>query len=90
MIFDPCLSIKDIINIPLISIFPNPSIKKVFISQINGVTIKEANIYNQFGQKVLHETSLTNSIDNSGLKKGLYIIELITGKSIWREKLLIE
>lgn len=88
--FDPCLSIKDIINIPLINIFPNPSIKKVFISQINGVIIKEANIYNQFGQKVLHEKSITNSIDISGLKKGLYIIELISDKFIKREKLIIE
>jgi len=71
------------------SIYPNPAKMEIFISGNNGTIIKEVNIYNQIGQKVLHENRITNSIDVSSLRQGMYIIELITNDLRIREKLII-
>ncbi|MCD4747236.1 MAG: T9SS type A sorting domain-containing protein, partial [Bacteroidales bacterium] len=71
------------------SIYPNPTEKELFISVRNGAIINEVNIYNRIAQKVLHEHRITNTIDVSMLKQGMYIIELVTNKSKIREKLII-
>ena len=71
------------------SIYPNPAEKEIFISGMNGTIINEVNIYNQIGQKVLHEKRLTNTIDVSKLRQGMYIIELVTSELKIREKLII-
>ena len=71
------------------SIYPNPAEKEIFISVKNGITINEVNIYNQIGQKVLHENRITNKIDVSILRQGMYIIELVTNELKIREKLII-
>ena len=71
------------------SIYPNPAKKEIFILVENGTIINEVNIYNQIGQKVLHKNRITNTIDVSILRQGMYIIELVTNDSkIW-EKLII-
>jgi len=72
-----------------ISIYPNPAKKEIFILVENGTIIKEVNIYNQIGQKVLHEKRITNTIDVSKLPQGMYIIELISSELKIREKLII-
>ncbi|MCK4677904.1 MAG: T9SS type A sorting domain-containing protein [Bacteroidales bacterium] len=64
--------------------------KKLFISPNNSEKIKEINIYNQIGQKVFHGKPNTISIDVSELQEGLYVIELVTNKSKFREKLIIK
>ena len=71
------------------SIYPNPTEKEIVISVKNGRIIKEVNIYNQIGQKVLHKKPITNTIDVSLLRQGMYIIELVTNDSKIREKLII-
>ena len=71
------------------SIYPNPAEKELFISVRNGVIINEVNIYNRIAQKVLHENRITNTIDVSMLRQGMYIIELVTNKWKIREKLII-
>jgi len=73
-----------------ITIFPNPANKELFISNNNGAIINEVNIYNQIGQKVFQETQITNTFDVSMLRRGAYIIELISNEFIIREKLIIE
>ncbi|MCD4680702.1 MAG: T9SS type A sorting domain-containing protein [Bacteroidales bacterium] len=88
--FDPCVSIEDIKTNDRITIFPNPTKNEVFISNIEGVIIKEVNIYNQVGKRVLHDNRFTNRINVSMLYKGIYIIELISNEFILREKLIIE
>jgi hypothetical protein len=71
------------------SIYPNPAKKEIFISIKNGTTINEVKIYNQIGQKVLQKNQMTNTIDISKLRQGMYIIELVTNDSKIREKLII-
>ena len=71
------------------SIYPNPAEKELFISVRNEAIIKEVNIYNRIGQKVLYENRITHTIDVSMLRQGMYIIELVFNKSKIREKLII-
>jgi hypothetical protein len=82
--------VPDINTKSIFSIYPNPAKKELFISSKNGVFIKEVNIYNQIGQKVLHENRITNMIDVSMLQQGMYVIELISNESKIREKLIIK
>ena len=71
-----------------VSIFPNPAKNEVFISIKNGKTIKEINIYNQIGQRLIHKKGNTNLVDVSMLQNGMYIIEIDNGK--YRSKVIIE
>jgi len=51
--------------------------------------ISEINIYNQVGQKVLHDINPTNEIDISKLGQGLHIIEIVTDETTVLEKLIV-
>jgi len=73
-----------------IKIYPNPAKKEIFISAKNGVVINEVTIYNQLGQKVLHEEKSTFAIDVSTLSPGIYIIELASNILSISKKLIIE
>ena len=84
------LYISNINSGPTFSIYPNPAKKELFISGQNGAIIKEVNIYNQTGQRVLHEKRITHTIDVSMLRQGMYIIEVVSTKSKIREKLIIK
>jgi len=72
-----------------ISIFPNPVEMELFITNNNGVVINELIIYNQVGQKVMHETRLPDVIDVSMLRQGMYIIILVLDEEVVRKKLMI-
>ncbi len=74
---------------PAFSIYPNPAGKEISIELNKGMKIKEINIYNQVGQRVLHTKGQNNTIDVSMLGEGIYIIELITEELEYREKLMI-
>jgi hypothetical protein len=69
-------------------IFPNPADDKLqFINQ-NGSVIREVRIYNQIGQLV-YSNVLSETIDISKLKPGLFIVELITDASMIRKKIIV-
>ncbi|MCD4678999.1 MAG: T9SS type A sorting domain-containing protein [Bacteroidales bacterium] len=72
-----------------LSIYPNPAENEISIYCKNAITIKEINIYDQIGQMVLHEKQISNKIDVSMLRPGMYIIELVFKKLKIREKLII-
>jgi len=72
------------------SIYPNPSKNKLFLSNKSGIAINEVNIYNQLGQKVLHESTVSGLIDISTLDNGIYVIELFTDRIVIRETLIVE
>jgi len=72
------------------TIYPNPAQKDLTISSKNEAIIKEVNIYNQIGQKVLNEKPIANSIDVSILRQGMYIIELVSNQWKARRKLIIK
>jgi len=82
--------IPDINNESEFMIFPNPAQNKIFISAKEGNKIIEVNIFNQLGQKVISEKQLTNVIDISKLRQGIYIIELVSDNSRIREKLIVK
>jgi len=82
--------VENIKKINEIAIFPNPTNKEVFISKQDRVLIKEINIYNQIGQRIIHKTRMVSTIDVSILNKGIYIIELISNNNRIRKKLIIE
>ncbi len=71
-----------------IKVYPNPTNAALFISSSTGAKITEATIYNQVGQKVLHSKPVTQPIDVSMLRQGLYIIEVIYGTRIMRRKFI--
>lgn len=70
------------------NIFPNPVENRISISTENNEPIDVINIYNQLGQQVLQENNVVNAIDVSNLTKGIYIIELVSGNSIFRRKMI--
>jgi hypothetical protein len=81
---------KDKLNLSeLISIYPNPAQKEIFISVENGITIDKINIYNQLGQNVIHQISFNGSIDVSSLLPGIYFVEVLVGDEQIRERLIL-
>jgi len=84
------VGIPDIILNSEFSVYPNPAEKEIYISGNNKEIIKEVNIYNQIGQKVLHETAITNTLDISMLKQGIYVIEMVSNERKIRKKLIIK
>jgi len=71
-------------------VYPNPADQMVTVSVKNGTIIKEVSIYNQVGQNVYRGIPEDNTLDVSRLQPGVYLIEVITDQSEFREKLIIE
>ena len=71
------------------SIYPNPTISELNYTSPEFLILK-LNIYNQFGQVVLSEFKPATSIDVSSLNPGIYIVELVTNSTRFKEKLIIE
>jgi len=82
--------LPDISIEPEISIFPNPAKDILTISNTTGVSIEEAIIYNQTGQKVFEGKLLNNTIDVSDLQQGMYIVEIVGEGWSVREKLIVQ
>jgi len=70
------------------NIYPNPAVNVFNISVANNIAIDRVNIYNQLGQKLMQENNLAPSIDISDLPQGIYIVELVSGNSIVRKKMI--
>jgi hypothetical protein len=73
----------------LISIYPNPAQNEIHVSSNNRIVIDEINIYNQLGQRVIHQNRIDGSIDVSSLFPGVYFVELIVGNEQIKEKLIL-
>lgn len=74
----------------LISIFPNPANKLLFVKYNDNLHITQVIIYNSIGNVVLFENQLNNLLDVSELQNGMYIIEFLTSNSLIRKKLIIQ
>ncbi|WP_298417788.1 T9SS type A sorting domain-containing protein [uncultured Kordia sp.] len=72
-------------------IYPNPTTRGVFtITSQNNESIK-LEIYDAIGKQVLEIQSITNTIDVSNLKSGMYIVKIIEGnKTQITKKLVIQ
>jgi hypothetical protein len=71
-----------------ISIFPNPAVAFITVTTPQNQPVEEAIIYNHLGQKLLEAKPVNNTVDVSGLKAGLYLIEILTINRITRTKFL--
>ncbi len=72
-----------------IIVCPNPADKEVQIITENEAMIKEVNIYDQPGRRLMHEEYNANPIDVSRLSVGLYVIEIVSDGARVREKLVV-
>ena len=68
------------------SVYPNPADNQIAINTVNQDIV--VHIYNITGQKVIETT--TKTINTSSLSKGCYIVEVLSGGTIKRKKLIIE
>lgn len=72
----------------LISLFPNPATKNIFISSPE---IVDLTIFNLSGQKILEKGNfLSGNIDVSAFKKGIYLVQFSCNKGIINKKIIIE
>ncbi|MFK5857193.1 MAG: T9SS type A sorting domain-containing protein, partial [Bacteroidota bacterium] len=73
-----------------VKFYPNPATKEIFISTKIANTITELSIYNCLGQRVLYKKGETDKLNISMFNHGIYIIELVTNESKYRQKLIIK
>ncbi len=95
---DNCYTVQNIIEACMVGVdskmqnnielFPNPARTYICINNPDGLDIIEVFIYDNLGQK-LFENSNGNRINISGLKKGVYIVEIVMNESISRRKLIV-
>ena len=77
-----CISQNEIV------ISPNPATNEIVVSLKNDGIIKEVNIYNQVGQKIIHSNMMSSAIDISMIDKGIYIIEVKARNSNYKDKFI--
>jgi hypothetical protein len=73
-----------------ISIYPNPGKGLLVISAPNEIAIEQVAIYNSAGQKVQQQKPVTNTVDISKLRPGLYFIEIQSDQSTARRRFVVE
>jgi hypothetical protein len=71
-----------------LTIFPIPTTRFITITTPQGEPALEAIIYNHLGQKVHTAKPVNNTVDVSGLKAGMYLIEISTKDRTERTKLV--
>jgi hypothetical protein len=69
-------------------LYPNPSQESFSIMNMQGMSIQEVNIYNEFGQKVKLIIQPSGTIDISDLARGVYFVELKANNEKHRRKLV--
>ena len=73
------LSANDV-DISDFKIYPNPASDILHIETHNNIQITSVHIYNILGKQVLNKKTINNGIDVSNLKKGVYMIEIVSNK----------
>ncbi len=68
-------------NFEKITLYPNPVLEKLWISN-NNYQIDQIKVISISGKTLLEQLSVNNSIDVSSLPQGIYFLEISTGKEI--------
>lgn len=68
--------------------YPNPAHDELNITLKDDITIRQVSIFNQFGQRIINNKENTENINVSGLKPGLYIIEVELKNQKYRQKFI--
>ena len=71
-----------------INIFPNPTKGMVTITNQDNLSIDKIEIVDTLGKIVSEETSSTSQIDISKFSKGIYILKIHSGKSVFQKKIV--
>lgn len=80
---------EEVINNTEFLIYPNPASTYFSISKNENLKTIEIRLFNQLGQKVLHEHNKYENIDISVIGQGIYFIEIESNGIITRKKLII-
>jgi len=75
-----------------ITMYPNPVSQRLYIKHSRLDYFDEISVFNIVGQKVINESelSVSNGIDVSGLKNGIYILCIQAGRQIISEKFIVK
>ena len=87
---NPILSIDNEIATNEMIVFPNPADNVISLTNCDNAINNRYVMYDQYGQELLSGAMVSNSIDVSSLKPGLYILQFETGSKVIRKKVLIE
>ena len=71
----------------MFTIYPNPSHGRFNI--YSTLNIQEIEIYNIFGERILYQ-KFSNEIDMSSSPKGIYFIKFFDGKTIYKNKIILD
>ena len=71
-----------------INIYPNPTTGMVTITNQDNLAIDKIEIVDTLGKIVSEETSNTSQIDISKFSKGIYILKIHSGKSVFQKKIV--
>ena len=82
--FDPLKTTK------VLFFFPNPTKQSISVANHNELEELKVIIYNQTGQELVNINYLNSPIDISSINSGLYIIEIVSGTTRIRDKLIIK
>lgn len=79
-------------NLAELVIFPNPASEKLSLKTGSYTSVEEIYISNIAGQVLIHQTpfSDTNGINISGLKNGLYIVQIKSGNQVLTKKFVVK
>jgi hypothetical protein len=84
-----CLtSVEENINNDEITLFPNPASSLITLTSPGDLPAAEVIIYNHIGQKVLTAKPMNNTVDVSGLRAGMYMIQVKTKDFTGRQKMI--
>ena len=73
-----------------LAIYPNPAHSEVLISGFDENAIEEVSIFTATGQRVLHLQGSDRRVDVSSLQQGMYVVEVVVGKRMIRQKLIVQ
>lgn len=79
-------SVNENNNKTTLKIYPNPATERFFVWSNH--SIQQIEIYGLNGQLVLSTTNTQNSVEVSGLEKGIYLVKVVTDKQVTIKKLI--
>lgn len=79
----------EISQVGQINIYPNPASDRLFFEGTGKNEIIRIRVFNSLGQLLLSRSTADGSLDVSNFEPGLYVIELNSGKTVLRKKIII-
>ena len=83
------LTVRNMENTSTIRLYPNPANQELYFKYSQNQAIKEINIYNKLGVRVMKVTNPTNPLNISPLETGLYIVDLISYNGRFKDKIIV-